>query len=826
MKRSGNTCGGESSKRANTSTQEVRRYARYTKEQVDALEKLYTECSNPSHGRQLQIIQEHPLLKGIDIKQLKNWFQNRRSRERQKTENGHLIAEQKQLAASNKLLREENENLQKKMDKLRSENENLQNHVINLSSSTSFELPCLPEANNLPIPDKMANTRLFSLAEETKKEFLAKAVGDAITWIPVPGLKLQNPGNAGTFYVSSASIGVAAKACVTMRCEPVEIIEILKEKPSWSQYFRNMSIIDTYQASTGGTIEFVYTQYYASTTMACARDFWTLRYTSVLDDGSYVVCEKSISDRDVAPTSPTSLESVKGTKLASGFIICPVEGGSTIYMVEHLDMEASSVPVVIRPLYESSELVAKQMIAAALHYIEHIANEKNGKVKNCWMEPESLRSLSKKIHRGFNDAVNGFPEDGWTCLNADSTDDLIMSIKAVKCPGPTPTYDSVLCIKSAFLIQNVIPANMTRVLTERLSSWIDFDFSKHSESYSTAVCFAYPSKSSHNLSEDPAKLGYTNHKNEALKVMRYRRILDRLSGVSSMDIYHMLVVNGMEDTGFGLTSELLFSAPDMESSLDDFQLTFGFRVILLGSIPGTVPSAILTQEGPSHPMRTAVSNYSLPPALLTLAFQFPFEGDCQGDLMDMARSYVRHVISNVKSIALELKLSGTYRVRNLARGNSNATAVTPASTFAENLASLICRSYKLTTNIDLVRINPPTTMLQAVYGHPFSITCFTFSSIPVCIYANQQALMMLETETNNLQMITVDNILGVSHENFRLHSILPQIMNRGYVVFPPGYGRTATNRRFTYMKGMVWQVRGFDNSIHCLALAFYRWVLV
>ncbi|XP_051121235.1 homeobox-leucine zipper protein REVOLUTA-like [Andrographis paniculata] len=671
----------------------------------------------------------------------------------------------------------------------------------------------------------MANTSLFLLAEETKREFLSKAIGEAITWIPVPALKLNNPGSAGTFYVSSASIGVAAKAFITMRSEPIETMEILKDKPSWSSYCRNMTVIDTYQVNNGGKIEFVYTQYYASTTMACARDFWTLRYTSVLDDGSYVVCEKSISDRDVSPTSPTSLESVKGNKLASGFMICPIEGGSIIYMVEHLDMEASNVPVLIRPLYESSELVAKQMIAAALHYVEHISNEKSGNVEDCRLQPELLRTHSEKVHRSFNDAVNGFREDGWITLNADGTDDLIMSIKAVNIPKATgPAYDSVLCIKSGFLLENVIPVNMTRALKERLSSWIDFDFSDHSESYSTAVCFAYPSKCSHNFSEKPMMFGYTNHKNEAFEVMRYRGILDRLPSVSSTEIYHMLMINGMEDTGFGLSSDLLFSAPDRKLPAESFLLTFGFRVILLGSIPGTDPSVNLAQEGTSYAM-SEVANYGLPPALMTVAFQFPYEGDCHEDLIDMAQSYVRHVISNVKSIAMEIMLAGAQHDSNPAIANPNETAVSPASTFAENLAALICRSYKLTTSLDLLWVNPPATLLQALYRHPFSIICFTFSSIPVCIYANLQALMMLETTTNNMQMVTVDNLLGAFNEDDKLYTLLPQIMQRGYVVLSPGFGKTAANRRFRYRKGVVWQVRGYDNSIHCLAMAFYQWAL-
>lgn len=69
---------GEGGRRARAETQDGGRYARYTKEQVELLEKIYLECSNPSHSQQLKIIQEHPLLRGIDMRQLKVWFQNRR----------------------------------------------------------------------------------------------------------------------------------------------------------------------------------------------------------------------------------------------------------------------------------------------------------------------------------------------------------------------------------------------------------------------------------------------------------------------------------------------------------------------------------------------------------------------------------------------------------------------------------------------------------------------------------------------------------------------------------------------------------------------------
>lgn len=54
------------------------RYARYSEEQVEVLERAYSQCSNPTHSQRQQIMHDHPVLRDIDHKQLKVWFQNRR----------------------------------------------------------------------------------------------------------------------------------------------------------------------------------------------------------------------------------------------------------------------------------------------------------------------------------------------------------------------------------------------------------------------------------------------------------------------------------------------------------------------------------------------------------------------------------------------------------------------------------------------------------------------------------------------------------------------------------------------------------------------------
>lgn len=108
-------------------------------------------------------------------------------------------------------------------------------------------------------------------------------------------------------------------------------MKILEYRPSWCQDCRMMEVNAKFPVRDGGIIELIYTQvskkfrniqislifrkiivvkniyiclswscnkhwyfrfdvqFYAPTTLAPARDFWTLKYTSTLEDGSLVV---------------------------------------------------------------------------------------------------------------------------------------------------------------------------------------------------------------------------------------------------------------------------------------------------------------------------------------------------------------------------------------------------------------------------------------------------------------------------------------------------------------------------------------------------------
>jgi len=339
------------------------KYVRYTPEQVEALERVYAECPKPSSARRQQLLRECPILSNIEPKQIKVWFQNRRCRDKQRKESSRLQAVNRKLTAMNKLLMEENERLQKQVSQLVHENAYMKQQLQNpsLANDASCESNVTTPAN---LRDASNPSGLLSIAEETLTEFLSKATGTAIDWVQMPGMK-PGPDSFGIVTVSHGCRGVAARACGLVNLEPTKIVEILKDRPCWFRDCRSAEVFTMLPAGNGGTIELVYMQMYAPTTLVPARDFWTLRYTTTLEDGSLVVCERSLSGSGGGQSTATTQQFVRAEMLPSGYLVRQCEGGGSIVrIVDHLDLDAWSVPEVLRPLYESSRVVAQKMTTA------------------------------------------------------------------------------------------------------------------------------------------------------------------------------------------------------------------------------------------------------------------------------------------------------------------------------------------------------------------------------------------------------------------------------------------------------------------------------
>lgn len=55
--------------------------------------------------------------------------------------------------------------------------------------------------------------------------------------------------------------------------------------------------------------------------------------------------------------------------------------------------------------------------------------------------------------RFFNDAINCFSEDGWSLMNADASDNVVMAIKRAKNYGVLADFENIICVKASLLLQ-------------------------------------------------------------------------------------------------------------------------------------------------------------------------------------------------------------------------------------------------------------------------------------------------------------------------------------------------------------------------------------
>ncbi|KAG2688803.1 hypothetical protein I3760_09G111400 [Carya illinoinensis] len=829
------------------------KYVRYTPEQVEALERVYSECPKPSSLRRQQLIRECPILANIEPKQIKVWFQNRRCREKQRKEASRLQTVNRKLSAMNKLLMEENDRLQKQVSQLVYENGYMR-HQLQSASGTTTDNSCesvvmngqhQQQQNPTPQhPQRDANNPagLLAIAEEALAEFLSKATGTAVDWVQMIGMK-PGPDSIGIVAVSRNCSGVAARACGLVSLEPTKVAEILKDRPSWFRDCRCLDVLSVLPTGNGGTIELIYMQTYAPTTLAAARDFWTMRYTTSLEDGSLVVCERSLTSSTGGPAGPPTASFIRAEMLPSGFLIRPCEGGgSIIHIVDHVDLDVWSVPEVLRPLYESSKILAQKMTIAALRHIRQIAQETSGEIQyGGGRQPAVLRTFSQRLSRGFNDAVNGFVDDGWSLLGSDGVEDVTIMInsspnKFVNSQYGTSMFSTfgggVLCAKASMLLQDVPPALLVRFLREHRSEWADYGVDAYSAACLKASPYAVPCARPGGFpgSQVILPLAHTVEHEEFLEVVRLEGHAFSPEDVAlARDMYLLQLCSGVDENAVGACAQLVF-APIDESFADDAPLLpSGFRVIPLD--PKTdgpaatrtldLASTLEVRAGGARPAGEAdLNSYNLR-SVLTIAFQFTFENNLRDNVAAMARQYVRSVVGSVQRVAMAISPSRL--------STHTGPKPLPGSPEALTLARWICRGYRVHTGSELFRVDSQAgdAILKQLWHHSDAILCCSVktNASPVFTFANQAGLDMLETTLVALQDIMLDKILDEAGRKI-LCSEFSKIMQQGFAYLPAGLCVSSMGRPVSYEQAIAWKVLNDDDSNHCLAFMFINWSFV
>ncbi|CAA0838516.1 Homeobox-leucine zipper protein ATHB-8 [Striga hermonthica] len=814
------------------------KYVRYTPEQVEALERLYHECPKPSSLRRQQLIRECPILSNIEPKQIKVWFQNRRCREKQRKEASRLQAVNRKLTAMNKLLMEENDRLQKQVSQLVYDNSFFRQHsqkgtmASTDNSCESVVTSGQPRHLTPQHPPRDASPAgLLSIAEETLTEFLSKATGTAVEWVQMPGMK-PGPDSIGIIAISHGCTGVASRACGLVGLEPTRVAEILKDRPSWYRDCRAVDVLNVMSTANGGTIELLYLQLYAPTTLAPARDFWLLRYTSVMEDGSLVVCERSLNNTQNGPSMPPLQHFVRAEMLPSGYLIRPCEGGgSIIHIVDHMDLEPWSVPEVLRPLYESSTLLAQRTTLAALRHLRQISHEISQPNVTGWgRRPAALRALGQRLSRGFNEALNGFADDGWSTMESDGVDDVTIQVNTSpeKLMGTISTYangfpsmsNAVLCAKASMLLQNVPPAILLRFLREHRSEWADCGIDAYSAAAVKAIPCTLPlARVGCFGGQVILPLAHTIENEEFVEVVRLENMAQyRDDMIMPNDIFLLQMCNGVDENAVGTCAELIFAPIDSSFCDDAPLLPCGFRIIPLdpkadGNSPKrTLDLASTLEVGPTGNRLLSGDHVK---SVMTIAFQFAFEMHLQESVAAMARQYVRSIISSVQKVALALSPSRL------------ASPAPPATPQANTLASWICQSYKFFLGVELLKpvAEGNDVLLKSIWHHSDAVLCFSLKPLPVFTFANQAGLDMLETTLVALQDISLEKIFSDNGKK-TLFAELPQIMQQGFASVEGGICMSSMGRPISYERAVAWKVLNEQEDTHCLCFMFVNWSFV
>ncbi|OIT24270.1 PREDICTED: homeobox-leucine zipper protein ATHB-15-like [Nicotiana attenuata] len=822
------------------------KYVRYTPEQVEALERLYHECPKPSSMRRQQLIRECPILSHIEPRQIKVWFQNRRCREKQRKESSRLQGVNRKLSAMNKLLMEENDRLQKQVSQLVYENGYFRKQTQTTkiaSKDTSCESVVTSGQHHLTPqhpPRDASPAGLLSIAEETLTEFLSKATGTAVEWVQMPGMK-PGPDSIGIIAISHGCTGMAARACGLVGLDPTRVAEILKDPPSWYRDCRAVEVLNMLPTANGGTIELLYMQLYAPTTLAPPRDFWLLRYSTVMDDGSLVVCERSLGNTQNGPSMPPVPNFVRAEMLPSGYLIRPCEGGgSIVHIVDHMDLEAWSVPEVLRPLYESSAVLAQKTSMAALRQLRQITLEASQpNVTNWGRRPAALRALSKKLSRGFNEALNGFSSEGWSMLDNDGMDDVtilvnsspdkFMGLNLSFADEFTSLSNAVLCAKASMLLQSVTPAVLLRFLREHRSEWVDNDIDAYAAAAVKVGPCSLPGARVCNFGGQVIlPLAHTAEHEELLEVIKLEGVCHSPEDViMQRDMFLLQMCSGMDENAVGTCAELIFAPIDASFADDAPLLPSGFRIIPLDSAKEAsspnrtldLTSALEIGPAESKVANDLKSTGVASKSIMTIAFQFAFESHMQENVASMARKYVRSFISSVQRVALALSPSHFGSL-----GGLRLPLGTPE---AHTLARWICQSYRHYLGVELPKLSGEgsESVLESLWQHSDAIICCSAKALPVFTFANQAGLDMLETTLVALQDISLEKIFD-EHGRKNLCSEFPQIMQQGFACLRGGICLSSMGRPVSYEKAVAWKVLNEEDNAHCMSFMFVNWSFV
>nr|ANH56716.1 class III homeodomain-leucine zipper protein [Nitella mirabilis] len=681
---------------------------------------------------------------------------------------------------------------------------------------------------------------LLQMAGEMMNDFLAKATGTAVDWANMPGIK-TGPDTFEMVFILRGGPGIASRACGLVLMEPARVANALKNRSRWLRECRKSEVLEEFRTVEGGTIEFVYTQMFAPTTLAPPRDFCTLRYTTLMEDGCIVICERSMGGMNGGENLGPVPSFVRAEMYPSGYFIRPYEGNTIIHIVDHMDLKAFAVPEVVRPLYESSAALAQRQTMEALRFLRRTASELNlDSPRSGSTCPQNLawRVFAERIARGFNEAVNGFADDGWAPLMGDGLDDVSVAARPLSTcrhsasggiSGASETVRAaeggVLCAKASMLLQFVPPSLLIKYLREHRSEWVPDDMELSSAAMmrvNVSSPFLTP-QAARNGDSLIAPMDHVPLGEEFLEILKLaNQTCVQEQGLIPRQTLNLQLCSGMNDPAVAAIAQLVFAHVDAASSADAVPLLpSGFRVIPIDAGPVGAegrPQSRTLDLAASLDMRDTTNRDVVDGlgagvccrSVLTMTFQFSYKPHSEEDMAAIARQYVRSVVNYVQRVAMAL--APPPPSRPLSQPEMMA------------LAQNMVRSYRLYLDLDLTRLDSTgmEDALKAVWMHTEAIVCCSWKPSPEFIFANRAGLEMLETTLNGLSDLPCEKILNDDMRK-SIFDAFSDAVRSGYCYLPPGVWASTSGKAVGYERAVAWKVVDSDGQLQCVAISFVHY---
>ncbi|EPS58245.1 hypothetical protein M569_16569, partial [Genlisea aurea] len=487
----------------------------------------------------------------------------------------------------------------------------------------------------------------------------------------------------------------------------------------------------------------------------------------------------------------------------------------------------------------------------ALRHLREMSQDisQSNSATNWGRRPAALRAFNHRLLRGFNEAVNGLSEEGWSPAGSDDAMDdvsILVNRNPDKLLGLNNTsfakgFDTILCAKASMLLQNVAPVVVLRFLREHRAEWAAAGGGDSDSSYAGfkngggSNNFLGP-RAGNFQGQVTLPLAQTFEHEELLEVIKLEE------GIMPRDTLFLQMCSGMDENAVGSFAELVFAPIDASLTDDTPLLPSGFRIIPLDSCKeSSSPTRTLDLASALETGTNKTAIDEVPPTsknnagkrrcLMTIAFQFACEGQMTECMASMARRYIRGIISSVQRVTLALSSSSSSRF------SLRSHLGTPE---AATLAYWICRSYRNYMGVELLKCSceEGETLLKALWHHTDAIFCCSIKASPVFTFANQAGLDMLETTPVALREISLEKILD-DHGRKNLWAEFPRIMNQGFGCIQGGVCLSSMSRPVSYEQVAAWKVMngeeeeeekegggGEGEEAHCICFMFVNWSFV